>query len=131
MKTREDIEEERRLCYVGMTRAMKKLYLLHAGSRRLRGSTQSCHPSRFLREIPEELVRNDSLLQSVKPASFDFSSKSSSDNFSQEVEAADNIHGFRLGQNVLHKSFGEGVITGFEGEGDFMLVKINFKKVGE
>lgn len=133
IKTREDVEEERRLCYVGMTRAMKKLYLLHAGSRRLRGSSQSCRPSRFLREIPEGLVRNDSLLQTAKPASFNFSNKSSvdfSDNFSQELESVDNIHGFRLGQNVFHKSFGEGVITGFEGEGDFMLVKINFKKVG-
>ncbi len=119
MKTEEELEEERRLCYVGMTRAMQKLYLLHAQSRQLRGSTNSRFPSRFLREIPQELLRGDTLLNSVKPALPGV-------NLSHARES----NKFRLGQVVSHQYFGEGVITGFDGDGESMAVRINFKKYG-
>lgn len=121
MKTPEDLEEERRLCYVGMTRAMQKLYLLHAESRQLRGTTGIRFPSRFLREIPLELTRSDSLLNSVKPALFH-----------DALSLAIGIKGseFSLGQKVWHEYFGEGIITGFEGDGEFMSVRVKFKQFG-
>jgi DNA helicase-2/ATP-dependent DNA helicase PcrA len=111
METEEDLEEERRLCYVGMTRAMQKLYLLYAESRQLHGSTNFRRPSRFLREIPQELISSDTILNSVLPVSNETS-------------------GFRLGQGVRHKTFGEGSIIGFEGQGEFMLVQVKFKRDG-
>lgn len=118
MGTVEELEEERRLCYVGMTRAMQKLYLSYAESRQLHGSSSMRRPSRFLREIPQNLLAPDLLLNSVKPALW------------QATSRQEQNQGFYLGQIISHPSFGEGVITGFEGEGDGLLVKIRFKKVG-
>ncbi|MBU0744844.1 MAG: ATP-binding domain-containing protein, partial [Gammaproteobacteria bacterium] len=122
MRTEDDLEEERRLCYVGMTRAMQKLYLLYATSRRLRGSVNVRLPSRFLREVPSDLIKSDSLLNSVKPA------------FSEDVSISmpliDDSNQFRLGQNVFHEYFGDGVITGFDGDGEYMLIQIRFRQFG-
>lgn len=122
METRAELEEERRLCYVGMTRARQKLYLLHAASRRLYGKSNLRRPSRFLSEIPVELVTNDSLLNSVKPALFTSEMK-----FSDKIDKTDE---FYIGQEIAHQYFGEGVITGFEGQGEGMLAWIKFKKFG-
>ncbi|EKE01790.1 MAG: hypothetical protein ACD_21C00052G0008 [uncultured bacterium] len=124
MGTPEELEEERRLCYVGMTRAMQKLYLLYAESRQLHGSTTFRRPSRFLKEIPQELITGDTLLNSVEPAML--ADESQTDN----SQTGDEVYGFSLGQRVLHKAFGEGNIIGFEGQGDFMLVQVKFKKAG-
>ena len=121
MENKEGLEEERRLCYVGMTRAMQKLYLLYAESRQLHGSSSFRRPSRFLQEIPQELIDSDSVLNSVQPAV----SMSNS-----ELQIGDDVYGFNLGQRVMHKTFGEGNIIGFEGDGDSMLVQIKFKKFG-
>ena len=109
LESQAGLEEERRLCYVGMTRAMQKLYLSYAESRRFRGNDSFRRPSRFLREIPVELVANDTVLNTI--------------------EAGENDE-FSLGQRVFHKTFGEGSIIGFEGEGDFMLLQIHFIQVG-
>ena len=109
LESQAGLEEERRLCYVGMTRAMQKLYLLYAESRRFRGNESFRTPSRFLWEIPEELVEHDAVLDTV--------------------EFVDNEE-FSLGQRVFHRTFGEGSVIGFEGEGDFMLLQVHFTQVG-
>jgi DNA helicase II / ATP-dependent DNA helicase PcrA len=119
MGTQEGLEEERRLCYVGMTRAMQKLYLLYAESRQLHGSNTFRRPSRFLKEIPQELIIGDTILNNVEPAIM-----------SDKSQVSDEAYGFNLGQHVIHKTFGEGSIIGFEGQGDFMLIQVKFKKTG-
>ena len=121
LESRGGLEEERRLCYVGMTRAMQKLYLLYAESRWLHGSSSFRRPSRFLREIPLELINCDTILNTVEPAESDI----------ELLPLVNEIdYGFSLGQRVRHKTFGEGSVLGFEGQGDFMLVQVKFQRVG-
>jgi DNA helicase II / ATP-dependent DNA helicase PcrA len=121
MRTTDEVEEERRLCYVGMTRAMQKLYLLHAESRQLRGTTNFRLPSRFLREVPTELMVSDSLLNKVEPA------LSREDVFDTSLKNPK----FSMGQEVSHEYFGDGIITGFDGDDEFMAIKVRFKKYGD
>lgn len=119
------LEEERRLCYVGVTRAMKQLYLTYAETRRMHGSDTYNRPSRFVSEIPVELiqeVRSQSL--TVRPASR--SIRVSSIGKDVEVEGT----GLRLGQNVIHAKFGEGVVVNYEGEGKQARVQVNFVNEG-
>ncbi|HBC72119.1 MAG TPA: DNA helicase II [Coxiellaceae bacterium] len=125
MGSKEELEEERRLCYVGMTRAKQKLYMSCADSRQLHGSTNLRQPSRFLREIPPELIKSDTLINSVKPALFEDLSQDLS--HGQDVSQGND---FYLGQNVSHQEFGEGVITSFEGHGEHTWVRVKFRKVG-
>jgi DNA helicase-2/ATP-dependent DNA helicase PcrA len=118
------LEEERRLCYVGMTRAMEKLYLCHAESRRLYGQEKYHKPSRFLRELPNECVEEIRLQNQVsRPAS--------TGRFANTItlESFDNS-GFKLGQNVLHQKFGEGVVLNYEGNGAQSRIQVNFADVG-
>ncbi|MCB1802733.1 MAG: ATP-binding domain-containing protein, partial [Gammaproteobacteria bacterium] len=117
----ERLEEERRLCYVGMTRAMSQLYLTHAESRRLHGSESYPLPSRFLREIPPELIEEVRARPNIsRPYSAGHGSLSS----------AQEDAGFRLGQRVSHPKFGEGVVLNAEGQGSGARVQINFEDVG-
>jgi DNA helicase-2/ATP-dependent DNA helicase PcrA len=118
------LEEERRLCYVGMTRAMHKLYLCHAESRRLYGQENNHKASRFLRELPEECTEEIRLRNQVtRPAnSGRFSSTFTTETF-------DNT-GFSLGQSVLHAKFGEGVVLNYEGSGAQSRIQVNFADVG-
>jgi len=116
----EGLEEERRLCYVGMTRAKQELYLSYAESRRLHGMDNYGVPSRFLREIPPELV------QEIRPrvqVSRPFT-----------VAAAGRLHaapvGLSLGQRVRHPSFGEGTVLDYEGSGAHARVQVNFSSAG-
>ena len=115
------LEEERRLCYVGMTRAMGQLYLTHAESRRLHGSETYPLPSRFLREIPSELVEE---VRARPQLSRPYSAPGGSLGLAQETT------GFRLGQRVAHPKFGEGVILNAEGQGSGARVQVNFEAVG-
>ncbi|GAA6205737.1 DNA helicase II [Thalassotalea sp. SU-HH00458] len=118
------LEEERRLCYVGMTRAMEKLYLCHAESRRLYGQEKYHKPSRFLRELPSECVDEIRLQSQVsRPAS--------TGRFANTItlESFDNS-GFKLGQSVLHQKFGEGVVLNYEGNGAQSRIQVNFAEVG-
>ncbi len=116
----ERLEEERRLCYVGMTRAMQQLYLSHAETRRLHGKESYPRPSRFLREIPAELVEEiRSQPQISQPVRH-------STNTSFRTEPS----GFQLGQRVRHAKFGEGVVLNAEGQGNNTRVQINFEDVG-
>jgi len=118
------MEEERRLCYVGMTRAMQKLYLCHAESRRLYGQEQYNKPSRFLREIPSEYVEEIRLTTSVsKPTQFNrFGSAATHSAFENT--------GFKLGQRVLHEKFGEGTVLNYEGTGSQSRIQVNFDDLG-
>ncbi len=120
------IEEERRLCYVGMTRAKRALVLSHAESRRLHGSEYFAAPSRFLREIPSELLQEVRLRSSVtRPVSYGRRSSGR-----KSTQPTDDVGPFRLGQRVEHPSFGEGVVLTFEGQGSHARVQVNFENAG-
>jgi DNA helicase-2/ATP-dependent DNA helicase PcrA len=116
------MEEERRLCYVGMTRAMKQLYLTHAEVRRLYGSEYYASPSRFVGEIPEALI------QPVRAASPRWPTVAESANDYAEERATD--AGMRLGSRVRHAKFGEGVVLDYEGQGEHARVHIHFEQAG-
>ena len=124
------LEEERRLCYVGITRARTKLYMSHAESRRMHGEVNLCRPSRFINEIPNELLDEIRMKSSVSRPSLGktriggrVSSKLSGD---IEVPETD----LSLGQRVVHGKFGEGVILNYEGQGPNARVQVNFDAVG-
>ncbi|MBL4911192.1 MAG: DNA helicase II [Alteromonadaceae bacterium] len=119
------LEEERRLCYVGMTRAMKKLYLCHAETRRLYGQQKYHRPSRFLKELPSENIEEIRLRSQVKmpdKSTSLFSSPVSNENFADSS--------YSLGQRVNHPKFGEGTIINCEGGGAQSRIQINFDEVG-
>jgi len=113
------LEEERRLCYVGVTRAMRNLYLCHAESRRLHGSESYPLPSRFLREIPPEL------LQEVRSGP-----QVTLPSYAPVASGGRETGGFSLGQRVRHAKFGEGVVLNAEGQGRSARVQVNFEEVG-
>ncbi len=112
------LEEERRLCYVGMTRAMEQLYLTYAETRRLYGSESYPLPSRFLREIP------GALLEEVRATS----GFGQAPRWLPPQPAAET--GLRLGQRVVHPKFGEGVILNSEGRGPAARIQVNFQAGG-
>lgn len=118
------MEEERRLCYVGITRAMQKLVITHAESRRLHGSDSYNAVSRFVREIPGELLEEVRIKNTVtRPVSFE---RKRPQSLSDDGENT----GFYLGQRVKHPMFGEGKITHFEGDGSSARVQVNFASEG-
>ena len=115
------LEEERRLCYVGMTRAMSVLYLTYAESRRLYGRETMARPSRFLREIPAEHVQEIRMRANIsRPVT---AIKAPRPSLSEDSA-------YKLGQHVSHAKFGEGVILQIEGEGSQQRVQVNFTDVG-
>jgi DNA helicase-2/ATP-dependent DNA helicase PcrA len=116
----ESLEEERRLCYVGMTRAMRELYLTYAEQRRLHGIDSYGQPSRFLKEIPPELI------EEVRPR-VQVSRPLAAGRFRAEEPAAP---GVRLGARVRHGKFGEGVILNVEGNGPQARVQVSFERQG-
>ena len=118
------LEEERRLCYVGMTRAMKQLYLTHAETRRLHGSDSYNRRSRFVDELPWELIHEVRVKTGVE-VPFGIPRKSRRQQSLQEDGA------LRIGQRVHHAKFGEGYVLNCEGAGDRARVQVNFSDVGE
>lgn len=116
------LEEERRLCYVGITRAMQKLYITYAESRRLYGSDSYNTPSRFIREIPQDLIQEVRLRSSV--------SRPLSSRFAGGPSRIASESGYALGQRVLHQIFGEGIILNVEGNGPSTRVQVNFDREG-
>ena len=124
------LEEERRLCYVGITRARTKLYLSHAESRRLHGDVNLCRPSRFINEIPTELLDEIRMKSSVSRPSFGNTRIGSrvSNKLSGNIEVPETD--LSLGQRVVHGKFGEGVILNYEGQGPNARVQVNFNTVG-
>ena len=120
-KEPERLQEERRLCYVGVTRAKEQLILTYAEKRRLHGTDTHPHPSRFLQEIPAELIEEvRPRVQVTRPA---FQS-------AQACTSTLESEGYHLGRGVSHGKFGEGVITHFEGSGAQARVQVNFKQAG-
>lgn len=131
------LEEERRLCYVGITRAMKKLFITYAESRRLHGQDTFNRESRFVHEIPSELIEEVRLNATVRrpfETSFNqdrqyggssslFSSRSMSSADVPETQLS-------LGGRVYHAKFGEGTVTNFEGSGNKARVQVNFDDAG-
>jgi len=116
-----DLQEERRLCYVAMTRARERLILCHAEMRRIYGGQNLCRPSRFLRELPGELKHE------VRPglsATADGMQADGSSNGSAGGAALD------LGQRVSHQKFGEGIILNIEGRDAHARVQVNFEQAG-
>ena len=143
----EELEEERRLAYVALTRAQHHLYLTHAWSRTLYGGTQYNPPSRFLDEIPEELVE---VIEQRRPSrggrtygsgGYGSSGAGVSSNRERIVERAlrssgptksgAEAIGLKVGDDVSHGTFGEGVIIHIEGQGDKAEAVIRFRGVGE
>ncbi|MFZ5561613.1 MAG: DNA helicase II [Pseudomonadota bacterium] len=123
-----NLEEERRLCYVGITRAMKELVITYAEIRRLYGDEKHNAPSRFLREIPAHLLQP--VRAGVAHSGFSFPSAgiSTAPNRLGGNESGDGS--FRLGQPVRHPRFGDGVILKFEGSGPNARIQVNFQDVG-
>jgi len=113
------LEEERRLCYVGLTRARQQVYLTYAEQRRLYGTDNYGTPSRFLREIPSEL------LEEVRPAM-----SVSRPVYRRGPVDQSELSGVRLGQRVRHGKFGEGVVLNAEGSGAHARVQVNFERAG-
>ncbi|MAT85126.1 MAG: DNA helicase II [Gammaproteobacteria bacterium] len=119
------IEEERRLCYVGITRAMKQLYLTYAETRRLHGQDTYNRPSRFLTEVPSALVQEVRMGGAVSRPYGSGRSRAAGGSFA-EVD----LPGLRMGQRVHHAKFGEGIVLQSEGSGERARVQINFQDVG-
>ena len=138
------LEEERRLCYVGTTRAMRHLYITYAEQRRMHGIDSYGQASRFIQEIPEEL------LEEVRPriqisrtayarggsigsASGGGQLGSSTARGTQLGRSADQeaaAPGIRLGARVKHGKFGEGVVLSIEGQGAHARIQVNFEQAG-
>lgn len=121
------LEEERRLAYVGITRAMQQLYLTCAETRRVFGTETYNKVSRFVREIPAELLQEVRMNNSVsRPYQSNHQVQSSSMFSGEEIPQTE----FKLGQFVTHAVFGEGVILNFEGAGAQARVQVNFANDG-
>lgn len=110
-----NLSEERRLCYVGITRAMKHLYISYAETRRLYGRETRNKPSRFITEIPSELLQEVRLGGAIICP------------VATQTNRALSEHDFSLGQRVHHDIFGEGIIVNYEGEGKQARIQINFE----
>jgi DNA helicase-2/ATP-dependent DNA helicase PcrA len=120
------LEEERRLCYVGITRAKQTLYVTYAEQRRLHGMDSFSQPSRFISEIPDDYVEEvRPRVQVSRPVRAPRSGAASSLRKSSDAEM-----GVRLGQRVRHGKFGDGVILNYEGQGAHARVEVNFETAG-
>ncbi|MFA5515471.1 MAG: UvrD-helicase domain-containing protein [Desulfuromonadales bacterium] len=139
----EEVEEERRLCYVGMTRAMRKLYLTHARRRRIYGDYQFNPASRFLGEIPPHLLAGVEMPGLQQPAAHNLASvfeqmavaaaeeKNEEAPFEEPVRmVAEAEEGLRTGMRVRHPRFGIGTVRRIEGAGDNQKVTIYFNTAG-
>jgi DNA helicase-2/ATP-dependent DNA helicase PcrA len=142
----DELEEERRLCYVGITRARERLYLCHAWSRMLFGATDYYPPSRFLSEIPEELThvlgagaergrrtssgRRDPVEHRQAVAEAAMRPAPSAPSGPTGARGAEGL-GLRVGDDVSHDKFGEGVILELVGDGDKAEAVVHFRDVGE
>ena len=142
----EELEEERRLCYVGITRAEQYLYLCHAWSRMLFGATDYHPPSRFLEEIPEDLIEQigakrkrgggigahrESLVATAvrRGETFGGGGAASRPVATPTPTGADQA-GFSVGDDVVHASYGDGVIQNIRGQGDKAEADVHFKGIG-
>ena len=119
------MEEERRLCYVGITRAEEQLFLTHATQRRLWGSSETSRPSRFFKELPVELLEGNAVPKRRKIAK-----KSSSQKSNSVVSEVASAAIWTIGDRALHDDFGEGKVTHVFGQGKKMTVAVKFSRGG-
>ena len=122
------LEEERRLMYVAVTRARQRLYLSHAQSRMLHGQIRYGIASRFLDEIPEELLKRLNARGSSKPA-MDYNAMPSVMS-NQQSSSQKSAMPWKIGQSVAHSKFGQGVVVSYEGNASDMRVQVNFGREG-
>ena len=119
------LEEERRLAYVGVTRAEKQLMITYATRRRLHGKELFPTPSRFIKEIPQDCIEAVRMSGSVAPS---FGGYSQQPAFG--LTSTVNETGFHVGERVFHQKFGDGMVVGTEGSGDHARIQINFTHAG-
>jgi DNA helicase-2/ATP-dependent DNA helicase PcrA len=117
------LEEERRLAYVGITRARERLFITHAESRRMHGTEMLARPSRFLAEIPPELI--DEVRPRVQVSRPLYGARPNTGSYALEESMP-----LKLGQRVSHPTFGEGVVVSAEGSGAHMRIQVNFSSNG-
>ena len=122
----DQLEEERRLCYVGITRARKNLTICYAESRRWYGQEQFNAVSRFVREIPEHCIEEVRLNTTIRRPVY----RPQSDGVLAVEQSSEMGVGLMLGQRVCHKIFGDGVVLNMEGNGPNSRVQVNFDKEG-
>jgi DNA helicase-2/ATP-dependent DNA helicase PcrA len=130
----DSLEEERRLCYVGITRAKEKLFISHCENRRLHGQFKNNVASRFLKEIPSEVL---TYVREIK--------NNTNYNNTNEVDAIDDFYDsqvdydpyddsnnrYKKGMHVNHPTFGNGIITATEENGESMRLQIKFSKISQ
>jgi len=144
-----NLEEERRLCYVGITRARQQLYISYAEVRRVHGTEQIGSPSIFLRDIPPECVVETRPRAGVLRPSFTGAARNSGNSYGgygtreprprygegynlqrPVIATAQTYGGFKLGAQVRHLKFGEGTIVSFDGDGERTQVEVRFTNAG-
>ena len=116
----DELEEERRLCYVGMTRAMQKLYITYAQSRRLHGNEMYHLPSRFIKEIPSQLLEEVRISTRISRPTM-VAARS-------QLSSTAVVGPFKLGQRVRHPKFGEGMVLNYEGNGEHARIEVKFRE---
>ncbi len=132
----ESLEEERRLCYVGITRAMRTLYLTYAEQRRMHGVDSYNAPSRFIQELPPKLV--EEVRPRIRNAAASYGNASVGNGAApgrhesgwRPPQEASTTNGLRLGSRVRHGKFGDGVVLSLEGQGPHARVHVNFERQG-
>jgi DNA helicase II / ATP-dependent DNA helicase PcrA len=130
-----EVQEERRLCYVGMTRAMDLLYMTGAACRYVYGTAQWRAPSRFLAEIPKEMLQvtgKAALMVATQAGLYEVAnSKKEFDELKDPEWDEDGVVPFHLGDTVKHKSFGKGMVIAVAGSGDDLKVTVSFPNHGK
>jgi ATP-dependent DNA helicase UvrD/PcrA len=130
MSDLEALEEERRLCYVGMTRAMRHLFLTYAEQRRVHGMDTHSAPSRFIKEIPQEVIAEvRPRVQAMRAVAGGHMTRAPREPVRFRPEEPP-PPGMRLGARVRHGKFGEGVVLNFEGSGPHARVQVSFERQG-
>ena len=125
-----DVEEERRLFYVGLTRARKRVFLSSASTRRIFGSEQSQMPSRFLSDLPEEAVEYESFESANGGTQRTSGTHPAGRRRHRPARSAATVGKYRVGQKTSHPKFGQGIIKSVEGSGDDARVSVLFPGYG-
>ena len=125
----EEIEEERRLCYVGITRAKRKLYMTNAMSRTIFGQTMHNNTSRFLSEIPDELIEKEGAERRSVNVGTSYATTQASI-FSKPKESASACPDLKVGDRVKHFKFGEGLIISAQPMGNDIKLSVAFDDAG-
>ena len=125
------LEEERRLCYVGITRAADRLYITHARERRLYGSREPAISSQFLTELPEELLTTRQPTSRASNSSTGSSQQRSRGQDVMNTHSTSQTQNWKVGDRIIHKTFGSGEITHIFGSGNKISVAIKFPSLGQ